>query len=133
MWQAGQSMRFGPMWRLPFTFGRLVKRPLPKEIRDAWFGPLRSSRALRRDTKRFVRSVDAAELSTMTERLVAFDGPALVVWARDDKVMPPEHADRLAALLPKAGDVVWVDDSYTLVPLDQPLVLARAIGDFVGG
>ncbi|MGH3484973.1 MAG: alpha/beta fold hydrolase [Nocardioidaceae bacterium] len=133
MWQAAQSMRIGAMWRLPFTFGRLAKRPLPKEIRDDWFGPLRSSRAIRRDTQRFIRSVDAAELASMTERLVGFDGPALVVWARDDRVMPLEHADRLADLLPKAGDVVWVDDSYTLVPLDQPTALAHTIGDFVSG
>lgn len=133
IWQGAQMMRFGPMWRLPLTFGRMAKRPIPPEIRDAWFGPLRASRAVRRDMRRFVRAVDAAELASVSERLTTFDRPALVVWAREDKIMPPEHAERLAALLPKAGDVVWIDDSYTLIPLDQPAALARVIGDFAGG
>lgn len=132
VWQGAQAMRFGPMWRLPLTFGRMAKHPIPRPVRDEWFAPLRSSRQIRRDLRRFVRSVDAAELTSVTERLTEFDRPALVVWARDDKIMPPEHAERLADLLPKAGDVVWIDDSYTLIPLDQPAALARAIRDFAG-
>ncbi|MFD5760548.1 alpha/beta fold hydrolase, partial [Streptomyces sp. NPDC127044] len=55
--------------------------------------------------------------------------PALVVWARGDRVMPPEHGRRLAALLPR-GRLVEIDDSYTLVPLDRPTELARAIREF---
>jgi pimeloyl-ACP methyl ester carboxylesterase len=132
MWQAGQLMRLGPMWRLPITFGPLAKRPIGADLREAWFGPLRSSPEIRRDTHRLLRSVDAAELSAMSERLEDFDQPALVVWATEDKVMPPAHAERLAATLP-LSELVWVDDSYTLIALDQPVVLARTIRDFVGG
>ena len=43
--------------------------------------------------------------------------------------MPPEHGRRLAGLLPQ-GRLTEVDDSYTLIPLDQPAKLARAIQDF---
>jgi pimeloyl-ACP methyl ester carboxylesterase len=43
--------------------------------------------------------------------------------------MPPEHGPRLARLLPQ-GQLVEVDDSYTLIPLDQPARLAQIIGDF---
>src|SRR5262245_39950626 len=81
MWQAGQLMRFGPMWRLPFTFGRLAKRPVGADLREAWFGPLRSSPEIRRDMHRLLRSIDAAELSAVTARLADFDRPAPVVWA----------------------------------------------------
>lgn len=133
IWQGAQAMRFGPMWRLPLTFGRMAKHPIPKQIRDDWFGPLRASRAVRKDMRRFVRGVDAAELQSVTASLSGYDGQALVVWARDDKIMPPEHAEQMADLLPKSGDVVWIDDSYTLIPLDQPTALARAIEDFVSG
>ena len=59
-----------------------------------------------------------------------FDKPALVVWAREDRVMPPEHGRRLAALLPQ-GRLAEVDDSYTLIPLDQPAELARLVREFV--
>jgi pimeloyl-ACP methyl ester carboxylesterase len=45
--------------------------------------------------------------------------------------MPPEHGRRLAALLPQ-GQLTEIDDSYTLVPLDQPAWLAEAIREFIG-
>jgi hypothetical protein len=43
--------------------------------------------------------------------------------------MPPEHGRRLAALLSQ-GRLTQIDDSYTLIPLDQPARLAQAIQDF---
>jgi hypothetical protein len=43
--------------------------------------------------------------------------------------MPPEHGPRLARLLPQ-GRLAEVDDSYTLIPLDQPARLAQIIRDF---
>jgi len=52
-----------------------------------------------------------------------------VVWARDDRVMPPEHGRRLAGLLPQ-GQLIEIEDSYTLIPLDQPSRLARVITEF---
>jgi pimeloyl-ACP methyl ester carboxylesterase len=63
-------------------------------------------------------------------RLTDFDRPALIVWAENDRVMPPDHGRRLAALLPSAR-LVEIPDSYTLLPLDQPARLARAIQEFV--
>jgi pimeloyl-ACP methyl ester carboxylesterase len=62
-------------------------------------------------------------------RWPGFKRPVLVVWADGDKVMPAEHGRRLADLVPD-GQLVLVDDSYTLVPLDQPARLARAIREF---
>jgi pimeloyl-ACP methyl ester carboxylesterase len=61
--------------------------------------------------------------------LPGFDRPALVVWASQDRVMPPEHGRRLAELLPQ-GRLVEIADSYTLIPLDQPARLAEAIRQF---
>ena len=40
--------------------------------------------------------------------------------------MPPEHGQRLAELLPQ-GRLVEVADSYTLIPEDQPELLANEI------
>ena len=65
------------------------------------------------------------------EELRRFDRPALVVWASEDRVMPPEHGHRLAELLP-LGQLVEISDSYTLIPLDQPNRLAAVIRSFVG-
>ena len=62
--------------------------------------------------------------------LPSFERPALVVWASEDRVMPPEHGCRLAALRPDAR-LVEIADSYTLLPLDQPARLAGVIREFV--
>ena len=51
------------------------------------------------------------------------------MWAEKDKIMPPEHGRRLAELLPQ-GRLVEVEDSYTLIPLDQPASFAGAIREF---
>lgn len=44
--------------------------------------------------------------------------------------MPREHGPALAALFPR-GKLVEVQDSYTLVPIDQPEELARLLAEFV--
>jgi hypothetical protein len=45
-------------------------------------------------------------------------------------MMPPEHGHRLPDLLPK-GQLVEIEDSYTVVPLDQPRQLADAVRAFI--
>jgi pimeloyl-ACP methyl ester carboxylesterase len=123
---AGQSMRIPALTRLPVTWGWMSKRGIPA---DAWFAPLRADKGVRRDVGRFLRAVDRQMLVDAAERLRDFDRPALIVWAADDKVMPPEHGRRLADLLPHSR-LELVEDSYTLIPLDQPAELARLIRDF---
>ena len=44
--------------------------------------------------------------------------------------MKPDHGRRFVELLPHAR-LVEVEDSYTLIPQDQPVVLARHITDFL--
>jgi len=53
-----------------------------------------------------------------------------VIWASEDRVMPPEHGRRLAELLPH-GRLIEIADSYTLIPEDQPGELAHEIRHFV--
>ncbi|MGX6603308.1 alpha/beta fold hydrolase [Micromonosporaceae bacterium Da 78-11] len=88
--------------------------------------------AICRDTVRVLRAVgaDTGLLSRTAMALPGFRRPVLVVWARQDRVMPPAHGRRLVALLPQAR-LCEVDDSSTLIPLDQPARLARLIRDFV--
>jgi pimeloyl-ACP methyl ester carboxylesterase len=127
-----QQMRLRPVRRLPIAFGRLTKRG--DAVTREWIKPLLSQRAIRRDTVRVLRAAAAAPgiLLETAERLPSFDRPALVVWAGEDRVMPPEHGRRLTALLPK-GKLVEVADSYTLLPLDQPAEFARLIREFTAG
>jgi pimeloyl-ACP methyl ester carboxylesterase len=123
------SLRLRPLRRLPVAYGWMSKR-VTQERLDEWLEPLTTQPAIRRDLRKFIRSDGPARVPDATERLRGFDRPALVVWATEDRVMPPEHGRRLADLLPQ-GRLVEVDDSYTLIPIDQPTALAGAIRDFV--
>jgi pimeloyl-ACP methyl ester carboxylesterase len=127
-----QQMRLRAVRRLPIAFGWLTKRG--DAVSARWIRPVLSQAAIRRDTVRVLRAAAASPgiLLDVAERLPAFDRPVLVVWAREDRVMPPEHGERLVALLPK-GKLVEVDDSYTLVPLDQPAEFARLVREFTAG
>ncbi|MEV5710910.1 alpha/beta hydrolase [Actinoallomurus sp. NPDC052274] len=123
-----QQMRLRPVRRLPLAFGWLTKRGDAATAR--WMRPLLTRPDIRRDTVRILRAAaaDTGFLLTAAERLPDFDRPALVVWASADRVMPPEHGRRLAGLL--RGRLAEVEDTYTLIPLDQPTRLARLIREF---
>jgi pimeloyl-ACP methyl ester carboxylesterase len=125
-----QPLRIRAMRRLPMAFGRMAKRPIPHDVTDSWVKPLLSNRKIRRDLVRYVRPARKRTMVEIGERMREFDKPALVVWAAEDKVMPPEHGRRLAELMPNAR-LVEIADSYTLIQEDQPIELARAIRDFV--
>jgi pimeloyl-ACP methyl ester carboxylesterase len=124
-----QQMRLRPVRRLPIAFGWLTRRG--DRATRRWMRPILRQREIRRDTVRLLRAVagDGGLVREVAERLPAFDRPALVVWASEDRVMPPEHGPRLAEILPQ-GRLVEVPDSYTLVPLDQPGRLAEAVREF---
>jgi pimeloyl-ACP methyl ester carboxylesterase len=117
--------RFDRLRRLPMTYGPLSKRPVPRAVMDRWFGPIAEQREIRRDLRKYVVGAPQArrELLAASEALRSFDRPALVAWASEDRLMPREHGRRLAELLPRA-ELVEIDDSYTLIPEDQPATLA---------
>jgi pimeloyl-ACP methyl ester carboxylesterase len=126
-----QQMRLRAVRRLPIAFGWLTKRG--DALVRQWMRPVLTQAGIRRDTVRVLRAARAEAagglLAGVAERLPEFKHPALVIWASEDRVMPPEHGGRLAALLPD-GRLVEVEDSYTLIPLDQPVRLAAIIGAF---
>ncbi|MFJ7219883.1 alpha/beta fold hydrolase [Amycolatopsis sp. NPDC098790] len=127
-----QQLRLRAVRRLPIAFGWLTKRG--DAVTAGWLRPLLSQAGIRRDTVRVLRAFAATPkiLLEAADRLAAFDRPVLVAWASEDRVMPPEHGERLAALLPQ-GKLVEVADSYTLLPLDQPEEFARLVEEFTAG
>jgi pimeloyl-ACP methyl ester carboxylesterase len=124
-----QQMRVRALRRLPVAFGWLTRRGDAATAR--WLTPVLTQPEIRRDTVRVLRAVSADPdlLVRAASRLPDFGHPALIVWASEDRVMPPEHGRRLAGLLPQ-GQLAEVADSYTLIPLDQPASLARLIREF---
>ncbi|HEY1488968.1 MAG TPA: alpha/beta hydrolase, partial [Micromonosporaceae bacterium] len=124
-----QQMRVRALRRLPIAFGWLTKRGDAATAR--WMRPVTTRPEIRHDAVRMLRAVfaDRRIMLTAAERLPAFDRPALVIWGSGDRVMPIEHGRQLAALLPQAR-LMELDDTYTLIPLDQPAQLAQAIREF---
>lgn len=121
-----QQMRLKPVRRLPIAFGWLTKRG--DAVTARWMRPILTQAGVRRDAVKVLRGIaaDRRVLELAAESLAGFDRPARVVWAEDDRVMPPAHGHRLAAALPQA-DLVTIPDSYTLLPLDQPTALSTTI------
>ncbi|HEX4188659.1 MAG TPA: alpha/beta hydrolase [Solirubrobacteraceae bacterium] len=117
--------RFDRLRRLPVTYGPLSKRPVPREVMDRWFAPIAEQPEIRRDLRKYVLSAPQGrrELLAASEALRSFERPALVAWASEDRLMPREHGRRLSELLPRA-ELVEIEDSYTLIPEDQPAALA---------
>jgi pimeloyl-ACP methyl ester carboxylesterase len=124
-----QQMRLRMVRRLPIAFGWLTKRGDAATAR--WMKPVMKQPEIRRDVVRTLRAAaaDTQFLVRAAEALPGFKEPALLVWASEDRVMPPEHGRRLAELLPQ-GQLAEVEDSYTLIPLDQPARLAQLIREF---
>ena len=117
---------------LPATWGGMSKRGVPDEVLDAWFRPVLTQRAIRRDLRKYLCPLpDRRTLLQWAQRQRRFDRPVLVVWATEDRIMPREHGRRLAEMFPQ-GRLIEIDDSYTLIPEDQPAALARTLRDFVG-
>jgi pimeloyl-ACP methyl ester carboxylesterase len=129
-WLAMRQLKIGWLRRQWLMFGQMAKKPVPQEIVDEWMAAGLADRRIRRDLVKYCRTkFDGADLTRATNRLADFDGPALVLWSRNP-VMPADHGDRLAALLPN-GQLRYVDDAYVLVMLDQPEQTAQEIGKFL--
>jgi pimeloyl-ACP methyl ester carboxylesterase len=124
-----KQMRLRAVRRLPIAFGWLTIRGDAATAR--WMKPVLTQPEIRRDAVRVLRAA-AKEPKLLREAagcLPGFNRPALVVWASEDRVMPPEHGQRLAKLLPH-GQLAEIEDSYTLIPLDQPARLAQVVREF---
>jgi pimeloyl-ACP methyl ester carboxylesterase len=123
-------MRLAPMRRLPVGFGWVTKRPVePREVEDGWLRPFLTDPAIRRDVVRVLRGVDAEHTRRAADELRSFGRPALIAWAREDRIFPLAHAQRLAELIPDAR-LEMIDDAYAFVPEDQPERTAELIGGF---
>jgi pimeloyl-ACP methyl ester carboxylesterase len=118
------------MARSPMAFGPMTKKCLPDDMVKEGVTPLQTNKQIGRDLTKYLRSVDRLELSRNAVALCGCEVPVLVAWAAEDALIPPERGQRLAGLLP-SGRYVEIPESRTLIPIDQPDVLADHIRSFV--
>ena len=122
-----------PRWirHLPVTFGALSKRRVPDDLFRSWIHPLRHNPKVRRDLTKYLTNVpEPQQLLAWADEQRTFAGPVLIIWAREDKLMPPTHAEQLAEHFQNT-QLVWIDDSRTLLPIDQPQILTENLDAFL--
>ena len=128
---AARQLRIGWLRRLPLLYGQMARRPVPGELIRRWTEPVLGDPGIRRDLLAYCRgSFDKAALIAATEALRRFRGDVLVLWSPDNRVMPPAHGRRLAALIPRAA-YAEIPGAYVLCMLDEPDAVAREIGTFL--
>lgn len=125
-----QAMRVRAMRRTPLFLGWLAKTRVPDEVTDAWLDGFLHSPAIRRDVMKTLRAIDRADTLRAAQDLHAFDRPALIAWAPEDRFFPWRLAERLAGDIPGAR-LERIEDSYAFTPIDQPQRTAELIAAFV--
>jgi pimeloyl-ACP methyl ester carboxylesterase len=68
----------------------------------------------------------------LSKRLYRLTTDTLVVWAEDDRLIPPVYAAQWQALVPHAR-AVCLPDAGHMLPYEQPHALAREVHTFVSG
>jgi len=126
-----QPMRLAAVRRSPLAFGWLAKHGIAAALSERYLQPAATTPAIRRDISKILRGISSRYTQQAATELSRFDRPTLIVWAREDRFFPLEHAQRMAAILPDARIEV-VEDSYTFVSEDQPERLEGLIRGFVG-
>ena len=104
-----------PRWirHLPMVFGALSKRRVPEDLIRSWLGPLRHNPKVRRDLPS--QRHQPQLLLTRADQQRTFASPGLIIWIRENKLMHPAYAERLAEHFQNT-QLVWIEDSRTLIP-----------------
>jgi pimeloyl-ACP methyl ester carboxylesterase len=129
VWLIAQSLRPRPARRLPLAFGWLSKRPLARDVSDAFLAPVLHDRKIRREVAAVLRGISPRHTEEAARRFGEFDKPVLLAWAPEDRFFKLRYAERLAEAFPNAR-LELIEDSYTYVPVDQPQRTAELITAF---
>jgi pimeloyl-ACP methyl ester carboxylesterase len=115
-----------PTWIRQRVQGQNVSKPLDPALTRRWITPALADRGVRRDTAKFLRGVDRAELVEVSIRLQRFTKPVLVLWGDADRFFTIDLAHRLLETFPDTR-LVEIPGGRTFFPLDEPQRVADEI------
>jgi pimeloyl-ACP methyl ester carboxylesterase len=119
-----------PAWIRQRVQGQNVSKPLDPALTRRWITPALVDRGIRRDTAKFLRGVDPAQLLDVSGRFGRFSKPVVLLWGDADRFFTMELARRLRDALPDAR-LVEIPGGRTFFPLDEPQLLAAEIQSVV--
>ena len=122
-------LQWPPLRRSPVGFGWLSKRITDADS-AAFVTPLARAPWARRDLGKFLRGISPRLTRSAAQHFADFAAPVLILWSRDDRLLPLRLGLRLASDLPRSR-LELVTDSYTFSPVDAPEAVAQAIDRFV--
>jgi pimeloyl-ACP methyl ester carboxylesterase len=129
IWAMAQSLRLESSRSMPFSYGWVAKKPFSAQQYKEFLTPLQTQAGTRRDFRKVLLGIGPRHMRAATEKFGEFDKPVLLVWSREDRLFPYEHAERMAAALPDSR-LEPVQDSYTYVVQDQPEHIAKVLKEF---
>jgi pimeloyl-ACP methyl ester carboxylesterase len=126
------GLRLRPLRRLPIAYGWLSNQAPEPEVDDSYVLPVLTKGPIRRDVRKLLKGLDPAYTLDAATKLASWDRPTLIAWSEKDRFFPPEHAERLAKLIPGAR-LEWIEGARTFSAEDAPERLAGLIGEFARG
>ena len=100
-------------------------------VTDGWVAAASAIVTTPASARRVVRFARAAKRANLENRLGAIAVPSLLVWGREDRITPPEAAQRFHALLPDAQ--LWFLARCGHAPmLERPEAFAEIVAGWLG-
>ena len=129
-WMSAQLLHHVPVLRrLPIAFGDLTDEPLASDLIEHWLRPLRTDAGVRRDVRKFLRSVSTRFTEEAGFALQGFNRPVLLLWSTRCRHFPKRLAERLLRELPNAK-LQWVDSAGVFLSLEYAGQVADSIRRF---
>lgn len=129
-WCSAQLLHHIPaLRRLPIAFGDLTEAPLDDDLIERWLGPLRKDAGVRRDVRKFLRTVSTRFTEEAGLALQGFNRPVLLLWSTRCHHFPSRLAERLMKDLPNA-ELQWIDSSGVFLSLEHAGEVADSIKRF---
>jgi len=124
----GEILTIPTKWSVQYFFEKAVADPgsVPEDFIDLYWGYARAPGA-RRAFLTVLRSLCTVRgarkdlLDTVHARLSSLTVPVLIIWGRDDRLLPVHHADAARSLLPGA-DIIILDRCGHMPQFECPLV-----------
>ena len=99
-------------------------------VTPAWVEAVRRTLTTRLQARRILQVARSAKRSSVESRLGRIAVPTLVLWGKDDRITPPEVAERFAALIPNA-ELVFIANCGHAPMLEQPRVFNTVLEDWL--